>query len=107
MEEYERTMDAYDTAMHLSDFNAVCKYVDPSEMAQEDCLKRFDNLKIVSYDLLTLNVAGNKQEVSQKIEVEYYFLDRYVVRKIRYEQSWQYRQDSKTWILQTAPPIFK
>ncbi|MBC2712951.1 MAG: hypothetical protein HGJ94_18745 [Desulfosarcina sp.] len=107
MEEYGRTMDSYETAMRLSDFNAACQYVDPSEMGRKDCLKRYENLKIVSYDVLGVNVAEDKQEVTQTIEVEYYFLDRYVVKKIQYEQSWRYKEALEKWMLQTAPPFFE
>jgi hypothetical protein len=40
MEAYDRTMDSYQTAMRLSDFNAACKYVDPSEMGSQGLFKR-------------------------------------------------------------------
>ena len=87
MEEYGRTMDAYEAAMRVSDFNSACQYVDPDEMGRKDCLKRYENLKLVSYDVLGENVAEDKQQVTHTIEVEYYFLDRYVVKKFQYEQS--------------------
>jgi hypothetical protein len=107
MEEYDRTMDSYETAMQLSDFNTACQYVNPSEMAREDCLKAYENLKIVSYDVRQFSVAEDKQEVTQAVEVEYYFLDRYVVKKTHYEQAWQYQEDRETWLLQTGPPHFE
>ena len=107
MEAYGRTMDSYGTAIRLSDFNAVCQYIDPVEMERNNCLKRYANMKIVSYDLLGVAVAKDKREVTQAVEVEYYFLDRYVVKKIGYEQSWRYREDTKSWLLQTRPPHFE
>jgi hypothetical protein len=107
MEAYGRTMDSYGTALRLSDFNAVCQYIDPVEMGRNDCLKRYENMKIVSYDLLGVTVAKDKREVTQAVEVEYYFLDRYVVKKIGYEQSWRYREDMNDWLLQTIPPHFE
>lgn len=107
MEEYGRTMDAYETAMRLSDFNASCQYVDPVEMKRKDCLNRYENVKIVSYDVLGADVAQDKQEVDQTVEVEYYFLDRYVVKKTQYKQLWRYQKDRKTWILKTGPPLFQ
>jgi hypothetical protein len=107
MDAYVRTMDSYGTALRLSDFNAVCQYLDPVEMKRGDCLKRYENMKIVSYDLLGVTVAEDKLQVTQAVEVEYYFLDRYVVKKIGYEQSWRYREDMKSWLLQTSPPQFE
>lgn len=107
VEEYGRTMDAYEAAMRVSDFNSACQYVDPVEMGRKDCLKRYENLKLVSYDVLGENVAEDKQQVTHTIEVEYYFLDRYIVKKFQYEQSWRYKEDLENWLLQTGPPRFE
>ena len=107
MEAYGRTMDSYQTAMRLSNFNDVCRYVDPAEMGRKDCLKQYENVKIVSYDVLGVKVAEDKLEVTQTVEVEYFFLDRYVVKKFEYEQSWRYQEEMKSWMLQTVPPHFE
>jgi hypothetical protein len=107
IEAYERTMDAYQTTMRLSDFNAACKYVDPVEMSRKDCLRQYENVKIVSYDVLEVNVADDKLNVTQTIEVEYFFIDRYIVKKFEYEQSWHYKKDMESWLLQTGPPHFE
>ena len=107
MEAYERTMDSYQTAMQLSDFNAVCKAVDPNEMGRKDCLKQYENVKIVSYDVLGISLSEDKLEVIQTVETEYFFLDRYVVKKIEYEQSWRYMKEMESWLLQTGPPHFE
>jgi hypothetical protein len=107
MDAYERTMDSYQTAMRLSNFNDACKYVDPAEMGRADCLQRYENVKIVSYDLRAVNVAEDKLEVTQTVEVEYFFLDRYVVKKFEYEQLWRYQKEMKHWLLQTGPPHFE
>lgn len=100
-------MDYYETAMQLSDFNAVCQYVDPAETSRKECLKRYENIKIVSYDVLAVKVAEDKREVTQTVGVEYYSLDRYVVEKFEYEQSWRYREELEKWLLQSGPPRFR
>ena len=107
MESYDRTMDAYQTTMRLSDYNAACKYVDPAVMGRKDCLRQYDNVKIVSYDLRGVTVAEDKLEVAQTVEVEYFFLDRHVVKKFEYDQSWRYQKEMKNWLLQTGPPLFE
>lgn len=104
---YERTMESYQTAMRLSDFNAVCNTVDPDEIGRKDCLKKYENVKIVSYDVLGISVTKDKLSVTQTVEAEYFFLDRYVVEKVEYEQSWRYNEDTENWLLQTAPPNFE
>ena len=107
MEAYDRTMDAYQTTMRLSDYNAACKYVDPAEMGRKDCLQQYEKVKIVSYDVRGVNVTEDKLEVTQTVEVEYFFVDRYVVKKIEYEQSWRYVKEMASWLLQTGPPHFE
>lgn len=106
-DEYERTMFAYDTAMRLSDFNSACKFVAPATMAQEDCLDQYANLKIVSYTILSTKMSEDEWEADQRIEMEYHFLDRVVVKKITFRQSWGYMEESKTWKLKNAPPTFE
>jgi len=107
MEAYDRTMDAYQTTMRLSDYNAACKYVDPAETVRKDCLQQYEKVKIVSYDVRGVNVTEDKLEVTQTVEVEYFFVDRYVVKKIEYEQTWRYMKEMASWLLQTGPPHFE
>ena len=107
MEAYDRTMDAYQTTMRLSDYNAACKYVDPAQMDRKDCLQQYEKVKIVSYDVRGVSVAEDKLEVTQTVEVEYFFVDRYIVKKIEYEQSWRYMKEMESWLLQTGPPQFE
>ena len=107
MEEFGRAMDSYETAMVVSDFNSACKQVDPTVMGRKECRQRYENVKIVSYDVLAVNVADDKRKVSQAVEVQFFFLDRYVLKKMQFDQSWHYDQNLKRWILQTEPPQFK
>ena len=105
-DEYRRTMFDYDTFMRLSDFNTACQYVDPEILQHEDCLKRYENLKVTQYNLLLTKPSKDQNEVTQRVEVEYHFLDSVVVKKIKFEQLWGYQEDSKRWLLQTEPPDF-
>ena len=107
MEEYKRTMDAYEAAMRISDFNTACQYLDPAKMARKECLTHYENLKLVSYDILRVDGSPDKLEVIHAIEAQYYFLDHYVVKKIQYEQSWHFKEDKEKWLLQTGPPHFE
>ena len=107
IEEYGQTMDAYETAMRLSDFNAACQFVDPSVMEREVCLKRYDNVKLSNYDVLAMKASQDNREVSQSVKFEYFLLDRHVVKTVEHKQLWRYQEDNQTWLLQTVPPQFK
>ena len=107
MEEYGRTSDSYETAMRISDFNVACQYLAPDVLSHEDCMRRYENVKIASYHVHTVKVAEDSQTVDLKVGVSYFLLDRYVVKKVQIEQSWQYEEASKRWFLNTVPPDFR
>jgi len=106
-DEYDRTMYAYETALQLSDFNAICQLVDPAAMSKKDCLERFGDNKVANYALTGMTVSEDRQNVQQEIEVEYYPLNNIVLKKIQFSQSWAYQKDDKRWILENGPPHFK
>ena len=106
MEEYGRTVDSYETAMRVSNFNAACQYVDPTVMSRQECVQCYDNVKIATYTILSADVSDENNEVDLSVETSYFLLDRYVVKKIQFEQSWHYVEASKRWMLKTGPPKF-
>lgn len=107
MEEYGRTIDSYETAMRISDFNVACQYMDPDVLSHEACMQCYENVKIAGYNVHAVKVAEDKQKVDLKVELSYFLLDRYVVNKIRQEQSWHYKEKTKSWLLNTVPPDFR
>ena len=106
-DEYERTMFDFDTAMQVSDFKGVCQYMDPTVLKWNACMKYYENLKIIEYEVLDVNFTEENRKVTQNVVVDYHFLNRVVLKKIYFEQIWQYREESKTWLLQSKPPIFE
>lgn len=107
MEEYGRTIDSYETAMRVSDFNVACQYMASDVLSYEDCLQRYENVKIAGYNVRSAKVAEDNQKVDLKVEISYFLLDRYVVNKMQIEQTWQYEEATKRWFLNTVPPNFK
>jgi hypothetical protein len=107
MEQFGRTLDAYEAAMRISDLNAVCHFVNPADMSRQDCLKRFGNIHLVDTRVTDEQVSKDRMKVHQEIEVSYYFLDRYYLKKMRYRQTWQYLKNRDHWMLQDGPPAFK
>jgi hypothetical protein len=106
-DEYDRTIYAYETALQLSDFHAICQLVDPAAMSKKACLECFGDNKVASYKLTGMTISEDRQKVHQEIEVEYYPNDNIVLKRIQFSQSWAYRPDSKKWILENGPPDFK
>ena len=107
MEAYGRMLDTYATAMRTSDFDTACQFVDPSSMSHHECLERFGAIKIVDYRVAGQQIATDRQQVTQQIEIGYYFLNHYLLKNIHFEQTWQYEEKPKTWLLHNGPPQFK
>jgi hypothetical protein len=107
MEQFGRTMDSYETAMRISDLNAVCHFVDPSAISREDCLNRFGDIKLVDYKLMDVRVEKDNLEVSQDVKVSYHFLNNVRIKDLQYKQTWHYLEDTEQWVLQDGPPHFQ
>lgn len=107
MEKYGRTLDAYETAMRLSDLNTVCQFVDSAVMSRQDCLTQFGKIKLISHEILAVEVDKERLNVSQEIKVNYHFLNHYRIEERQYKQTWQYLEDRQDWFLQNGPPLFK
>lgn len=107
MEKYGRTLDAYKTAMRISDLNAVCHFVDSTAMSREDCLKRFGDIKLVGFKIMDAQADEENMEVTQDIKVSYHFLNNVRIKEHQYKQTWHYLEDSEKWLLKDGPPQFK
>ena len=107
IEAYGRTMESYETAMRVSDFLTACQNVDPAALSRQECTQRFDKVKITSYEVLAVTVAKDNRKVDLTVEVQYFFLDRYVLKKIQFDQSWRYHENQKRWLLTDGPPAFQ
>ena len=107
MEQYGRTLDTYETAMRVSDFNSICQFVDPAAMTRQDCLKRFGDIRIVDYKVLQVHVAEDRSTVDQEVEVSYFFLNNVILKKTGYQQTWTYQEKLNKWLLKGGPPPFK
>ena len=62
-------------------------------MSRQECLKRFSNIRLADTRVTDSQASKDHMKVHQEIEVSYYFLDRYVLKKMRYRQTWQYLKD--------------
>ncbi|PIE66665.1 MAG: hypothetical protein CSA23_07995 [Deltaproteobacteria bacterium] len=103
-DEYDRTMYAYETALQLSDFDAICRFADPETLSRKNCISRFGDIKIVNFKQTDMKVSDDRSQVQQEIEIEYHALKDIVLQKKQFSQSWIYRKDTGKWVLENGPP---
>lgn len=106
IEQFGRTLDAYEKAMRVSDLDSVCRFVDASVMSRQDCLNRFGDIKLVDYKVMDVDVDKENLTVHQDIKVAYHSMDHYRIKEQEYKQTWQYQENHEEWFLQDAPPKF-
>lgn len=107
LEKYGRTLDSYESAMRVSDLDALSHFVDPKAMSRQDCLNRFGEIKIVEYKVMDVQVDEEDMEVTQEIKVSYHFLNGIRLKDRTFSQTWHYLEDSEQWLLKDGPPQFE
>jgi hypothetical protein len=76
-------------------------------MERDACLAHYDNLKIIEYEVLEVEVVEENKKVTQSVAVDYHFRNQVVLKNIQYKQTWKYQEGVKTWLLQSEPPVFE
>ncbi len=107
LEKYGRTLDSYESAMRVSDLDALSHFVDPKAMSRQDCLNRFGEIKIVGYKVMDVQVDEEDMEVTQEIKVSYHSLNGIRLKDRTFSQTWHYLEDSEQWLLKDGPPQFE
>jgi hypothetical protein len=98
---------SYERAITDSDFETAGAFVDGETVHEEVDFDRYKNIKVVDYKVKQSTISEDKMEIHQTVEIEYYQLDRLVVRSLRHKQLWKYNADTGAWLLQTPLPEFK
>jgi len=107
MEKFEQRADDYRLALLRQDYRLAAAFVDPDRIKQPIDLDRYKELKIVSYDVVHTQTAGDGNTVEQQIALQYFHLRRNVVKSLDYSQVWEYIDEKNNWFLKTNPPLPK
>ena len=107
MKNFEKVSQLYQRVMLESDFEAAHEFIDSGAVADETDFTVYNDIKIIEYQVKKGLMSGDNSQVSQTVEVKYYWTDNLVVRTMRYGQLWKYDELEKTWRLKTGLPQFK
>jgi len=105
---FETASYSYEQALLFGKYEAAHSFtkVEPPKKHITD-LKRFKMIKVTSYELIALKVLEDRNIVTQRVEIRYYFLDSLVEKTIVDNQLWKYYPEEKTWYLESGLPDFK
>jgi hypothetical protein len=104
MEKFSEIIDSYENALERSDYRKASKFVDPSAEGILLDHNQFANVKIVRHKVTHIEVSDDKRSIEQDVEIQYFLLDRNLLRTIVDHQVWKYEEEGKVWLLQTGLP---
>ena len=107
VEKFDKISKAYEKALLRSQFVVAYQFLDPATVKEEIDFKKYENIKVVDYAVSGLTLSGDKIKILQTVEIQYYWLDSYVLKSIQDKQRWRYSKEDKNWLLQTGLPVFK
>jgi hypothetical protein len=107
MTRFEKTSNAYRELILLSEFETAYTFGNTENMNEDVNLDALKNIKVTDYALKSYEVSNDKSEITQSVEMEYYWAGRYRVRTILDKQIWKYDEEKQTWLLHTGLPRFE
>ena len=104
---YEDIQRAYRLALRDSDFKAAALVLDPAAQPESIDYHQYDGFKVVRYEATKRSQADGGLEIKQEVEIQYYHVNRPVVKTLEDHQLWRYQPDKKNWLLETGLPKFE
>ena len=104
LDSFKQTVKHYRRAMLISAFEQA-KYLSTSDSPIDPT--QLKNFHVVSYNLKKIKFSNDQSKVYQTVEIEYYRVDSMRQKIIRDKQEWNYKPESKKWVLISGLPQFK
>ena len=101
---FSEILKSYEYALESSDYRQASKFVDRSKDRPPVEYKGYANIKIVRHKVTHVEVSDDKRSIEQDVEIQYFLLDRNLLKTMIDHQVWQYKDEGKVWMLQTGLP---
>lgn len=103
---FDSTFEVYDITLRRSQFRAAADFIDPAVRDEKIDYKIYDNIKVVDFKVTHLKVSEDRFNVEQVVALQYFLLDRNVLKTIEYRQLWNFDEAKGVWLLRTPLPTF-
>ena len=108
LDTFEKTTDSYELAIRWGYFEMAYKFIKTkNNEKQEPTFKKFDDIKVTSYEVQRINISENKQSVKQTVEIQYYKINQLIQKTLTDRQSWEYDVAEQKWYLHSGLPDFR
>ena len=89
-----------------SDFRAATQFMDPILQDHTVDLIRYKDIKIVDYTITRARASDDNRRIEQDIELDYYLVDRNILKTPQSHRVWRYDPERKAWLLKSRLPRF-
>ncbi len=107
MIQFSETADAFRWALLDGNFRSAARFIDPQIQDSTHDFGQYQNVKIVEYKITQTDIRDNNSRIEQAVDLQYYFLNRNILKTTQMHQVWEYRSMDKRWLLKTELPVFK
>lgn len=94
----------YRRALLDGDFAGARRLLDPQVATEPLDSEKVKLLKIVDYKPTHVDVTEDMNTIVQQVALKYFMLDTNRLHMVDYQQTWQYDEVHKVWLLQTDLP---
>ena len=106
LSQFDTTFEVYDITLRRSQFHAVQNFIDPAYRDEDVAYETYKNIKVVDFTVTHVNVSEDCLTVDQVVQLQYFLLDRNILKTIEYRQTWRFDEQNETWLLHTPLPNF-
>ena len=106
MDQFSETVHAYRRALLDSNFRAAAQFNDPAVPDAAVDYNAYKNIKLVEYKITKTDVADDNRRIEQDVELQYFLLNRSILKTSQTHQVWQFQPTAKAWKLKTGLPVF-
>lgn len=106
MERLDETIKAFEHALLRSNFMSAAQYMKDPDAIPTDSQGFNKNVKIVNFKPVRRSVSDDSCEVDRVVEIQFFYMDRNILKTAIYKQQWRYQEEGKCWVLDSGFPEF-
>jgi len=106
LSQFDTTFEVYDITLRRSQFHAVQNFIDPVYRDENITYETYKNIKVVDFTVTHVKVSEDCLNVDQVVRLQYFLLDRNILKTIEYRQTWRFDEQEEKWLLHTPLPTF-
>ena len=106
-ESFSNLSKAYRQALLWSEFEYAMSFHKTDSQKQTELDPIYKKIKVTAYEEKHHVINSDATEIEQTVQIQYYWVDQMVEKKIMVNSVWEWDSNSNTWYLISGLPGFK